>query len=277
MNKNFIPSGAFAKLCSTSKETLRHYKDLGLLIPKYKGENGYQYYDAEQFYDYYAIAIFKKTGTSLSKIKDFIGQQNIQALLDTLKEQENALAEEKRKIEEMQFIIKNSIVNMTMGISHPTLNIQPQIDFFPKEHLLAVPHNEFDIAHENQDEDTILISVLGKYKNICDQYHVQTDYQLGAMISFWDKSITHLYTRVDKIYKNEYYRQKPAGKYLYIIQRGNWNLTACYNTLFSYIEENCIKVVGDIYSYDLAGFMLNGIEENAMTMISVQIDKEQGN
>ncbi len=272
MNRNFIPSGAFAKLCSTTKETLRHYKDLGLLIPKYKGENGYQYYDAEQFYDYYAIAIFKKTGTSLCKIKECVEHQNIPMLLNTLKEQQRALAQEKRKIEEMQFIIKNSIVNLTMGLSQSTLNIQPQIGFFEKEHLLAVPHNEFDIAPENQDDNTILISVLNKYKDICNRHHVQTDYQLGAIMGFEDKNITHLYTRVNKVYKNPYYRQKPAGNYLYIIQRGTWNLTACYDTLFSYIEDNSIKVIGDIYSYDLSGFMLNGIEENSITMISIQIN-----
>ncbi|MEG0692531.1 MAG: MerR family transcriptional regulator [Oscillospiraceae bacterium] len=276
MNKNFIPSGAFAKLCDTSKETLRHYKDLGILIPKYKGENGYQYYDAEQFYDYYAISIFKKTGTSLSKIKECIRHQNIPIILDTLKEQEHALAEEKRKIEEMQFIIRNSIVNMTLGLSHPTLNIQPQIGNFPKEHLIAVPHNEFDIAQHQADEDAMLISILAKYKAVCDQHCVQTDYQLGAIIGLQDKGITHLYTRVDKAYKNKYYQQKPAGKYLYIIQRGNWDLTTCYDTLFSYISQNRIKVTGNIYSYDLAGFMINGVEENSMTIISIQVQEEQG-
>lgn len=273
MNKKSIPSGAFAKLCDTSKETLRHYKDLGLLIPKYKGENGYQYYDAEQFYDYYAISIFKKTGTSLSKIKECIGHQNIPIILDTLKEQEHALAEEKRKIEEMQFIIKNSIVNMTLGLSHPALNAQPQIGNFSKEHLIVVPHNEFDIAQKQTDEDAMLISILAKYKAVCDEHRVQTDYQLGAIIGLADKGITHLYTRVDKAYKNKYYWQKPAGKYLYIIQRGNWDLSTCYNTLFSYISQNRINVIGNIYSYDLAGFMINGVEENSMTIISIQVQE----
>lgn len=275
MNKSYIPSGAFAKLCNTSKETLRHYHDMGLLIPRHTGENGYKYYDAEQFYDYYAIAIYKKTGTSLSKIKECICHQDIQSLLDTLKEQDCALAKEKRKIEEMQFIIKNSITNMSLGLSHTTLSRQPQIGFFEKEHLLAIPHDEFDNAKEHEDEDIILIAVLNKYKEICDKYHVQTDYQLGAIMGIQDKTITHLYTRVDKVYKNKYYRQKPAGRYLYIIQQGNWDLTACYDTLFSYIEKNGINVVGNLYSYDLAGFMLNGNEKNSMTIISIQIDEER--
>ena len=30
--------------CGTTKETLRHYKDIGLLMPVAKAENGYQLY-----------------------------------------------------------------------------------------------------------------------------------------------------------------------------------------------------------------------------------------
>lgn len=95
MHKNAISSGEFAKLCNTSKETLRHYKDIGLLTPRYEAENGYQYYDAEQFYDYYAIAIFKKTGTSLAKIKECMSHQNIPSILKTLSDQQDALIKEK--------------------------------------------------------------------------------------------------------------------------------------------------------------------------------------
>lgn len=272
MHKNAISSGEFAKLCNTSKETLRHYKDIGLLTPRYEAENGYQYYDAEQFYDYYAIAIFKKTGTSLAKIKECMSHQNIPSILKTLSDQQEALIKEKRKIEQMQFVVKNALLNMSMGLYHNPTDSTPQIDFFNKEHLLAVPHNEFSISQEDQDdEDRILISVLRKYKEICDTYNVQTDYQLGAIMSFDSKRITHLYTRVNKTYKNPYYQQKPAGKYLYSIHKGNWDLSATYEKFFSYIKQNHIRTIGDIYAYDLAGFMINGVENNSMTIISIQV------
>ena len=46
--KGWLTSGAFAALCGTTKETLRHYKDIGLLLPVHQGDNGYFYYDVEQ-------------------------------------------------------------------------------------------------------------------------------------------------------------------------------------------------------------------------------------
>ena len=51
--KGWLTSGAFAALCGTTKETLRHYKDIGLLSPAHQGDNSYFYYDVEQFYDFY--------------------------------------------------------------------------------------------------------------------------------------------------------------------------------------------------------------------------------
>lgn len=77
---------------------LKQYKDIELLIPKFEGDNGYQYYDAEQYYDYYAIAIFKQTGTTLAKIKDCLRHQNIPSILQILSEQQEALAKEKKRL-----------------------------------------------------------------------------------------------------------------------------------------------------------------------------------
>ncbi len=38
--KGWLTSGAFAALCGTTKETLRHYKDIGLLSPAHQGNSG---------------------------------------------------------------------------------------------------------------------------------------------------------------------------------------------------------------------------------------------
>ena len=60
--KGWLTSGAFAALCGTTKETLRHYKDIGLLSPAHQGDNGYFYYDVEQFYDFMLSPSFARRG-----------------------------------------------------------------------------------------------------------------------------------------------------------------------------------------------------------------------
>ena len=66
--KGWLTSGAFATLCGTTKETLRHYKDVGLLLPVHRRENNYFYYDVEQFYDFYAIFILSSEGVALADV-----------------------------------------------------------------------------------------------------------------------------------------------------------------------------------------------------------------
>lgn len=272
MYKNFISSGEFAKLCDTSKETLRHYKNIGLLTPEYEADNGYLYYDPEQFYDYYAIAILKQTGTSLAKIKECMHEQNIPSVLNTLKEQQAALQQEKKKIEHMQFIVKNALFNINLGHYYDANHSEPKIDFFNHEHLLALPHDEFSISEDTkEDKGKALISILHKYKAICATHDIQTDYQLGALIPFESQSITHLYTRINRAYKHPYYYKKPAGRYLYTIHKGNCDLNQAYQSFFEFIKKHAICTTGPLYAYDLAGFMLNNVENNLMTIISIQI------
>ncbi len=71
--------------------------------------------------------------------------------------------------------------------------------------------------------------------------------------------------------KTPYYQQKSAGKYLYSFHKGNWDLSTTYEKFFSYIKQHHIRTIGDIYAYDLAGFMINGVENNSMTIISIQV------
>ena len=268
----YLTSGEFAKLCDTSKETLRHYKDVGLLPPAHVGENGYQYYDPEQFYDFYAISIFKKTGTSLSKIKECMSHQQIPTILQTLQKQQKALAIELKKVQQMQFVVDNSIQNMKFGVSSELAEFTPEIAFFNEEHLLAVPSEEFSITEEERkDENRMFISILRRYKELCDAYDVHTDFQLGAIMPLDDFTVTHLYTRVRTADSNPYYHLKPAGNYLYLLLKRTWDASEGYEKLSNYIEQQKIETVGDLYAYDLAGFMINGTVENTMTLLSIRV------
>ena len=275
--KNYLTSGEFAKLCGTTKVTLRHYKDIGLLSPAREGENGYLYYDAMQFYDFYAIAVFKQTGTRLCEIKDCMKRQNAGEILELLKKQEKRLEEEKRKLEQMEFMVKNSVNNMSLGFSDLFEEGTPQIVEFKKESLLAIPSEEFHLTQaEQENSDLALISVLKKCRSICEAHEIQTDYQLGAIMTketflSGEKEIHSIFMRTNKKQATAYHREKPSGSYLCLLHKGQWRLAEAYRQLAAFIKERNLMIRGDVYAYDLAGFMINGMEKNAMTLISVQV------
>ena len=131
-----MTSGAFAALCGTTKETLRHYKDIGLLSPARQGDNGYFYYDAEQFYDFFAISIFRRTGTPLEEVRRCLLGQDAAGTLAQLLEQRVRLEDERRRLERMDFMLSGMIRGLELGKAPDMI---PRVLWFEREHLLALP------------------------------------------------------------------------------------------------------------------------------------------
>ena len=271
--KGWLTSGAFAALCGTTKETLRHYKDVGLLLPAHQGDNGYFYYDVEQFYDFYAISIFRQTGTPLEEICRCLRGQDTTKTIELLREQKDRLEAERRRLEHMDFVLSSALHNLEFG---PGPDMVPRTAWFDREHLLALPVGELEgLMTPADSEDETLIVVLERCRALCSQYGIQTDFQLGAIHQPGEQggpgAISHLYTRIKEKADFPYYQDKLAGNYLYVCCRGHWDISAAYVTLDAYIRERGLRTAGPFYACDLAGFILNGVEKNAASIISVQL------
>ena len=69
-------AGKFAQVCQTTKDTLRHYDEIGLLKPASINENGYRVYSASQIIDFLTIASLQEAGCSLEEIRNFQRQHD---------------------------------------------------------------------------------------------------------------------------------------------------------------------------------------------------------
>ena len=274
--KGWLTSGAFAALCGTTKETLRHYKDIGLLSPTHQGDNSYFYYDVEQFYDFYAISIFRQTGTPLEEVRRCLQGQDTAQTIALLREQRGRLETERQKLAHMDFVLSSALRNLEFG---SVSDMVPQTAWFETEHLLALPVEELKgLMAPTASEDEMLIAVLERCQRLCGQYGIQTDFQLGAIHQPGEQqggpgAISHLYTRIKEKADFPYYMEKPAGHYLYLCCRGRWDISEGYAVLKSYILEHGLDITRNFYACDLAGFILNSVEKNAVSMISVQLSE----
>lgn len=107
MEKHRFKTAEFAALCGVKKDTLLHYDHIGLLKPQWVGENGYRYYSARQLPVYDLIAALRRLGTPLGEIRDYLGKRSPQALLELLAEKEEALAQERRRLDQMEALLHN--------------------------------------------------------------------------------------------------------------------------------------------------------------------------
>lgn len=102
MEKNmeyYISAGEFAKLCNTTRDTLRYYHKQGILVPFKDERNGYHYYSYAQMASFYFIMIFRRLGCSVADIKSYLlGGEEVRfdAFLD---KQYEALLEERRELD----------------------------------------------------------------------------------------------------------------------------------------------------------------------------------
>lgn len=67
-----ITAGEFAKMCQTTRDTLRYYERKGILVPKKNPVNGYHYYSYAQISSYYFIRTFRGLDCSVGDIKEYL-------------------------------------------------------------------------------------------------------------------------------------------------------------------------------------------------------------
>lgn len=112
MPDDLLKAGEFARLCGTTKETLRHYRDIGLLGPVAKAKNGYQLYSPLQLSDYLLISSLQQAGCSLHEIKGYLNEPDSEALESVMEDRISAIVEQRRALLMQKSLLENTLARM---------------------------------------------------------------------------------------------------------------------------------------------------------------------
>ena len=74
--QEYLSAGRFAALVGTTKETLFHYDEIGLFVPKRRGTNGYRYYAMDQIETFDVIGMLRELGMPLAEIRNYLEQRS---------------------------------------------------------------------------------------------------------------------------------------------------------------------------------------------------------
>ena len=74
--QEYLSAGRFAALVGTTKETLFHYDEIGLFVPKRRGTNGYRYYAMDQIETFDVIGMLRELGMPLAEIRNYQEQRS---------------------------------------------------------------------------------------------------------------------------------------------------------------------------------------------------------
>ena len=105
-------AGKFAQACQTTKDTLRHYDEIGLLKPTAVNENGYKVYCASQIIDFLTIASLREAGCSLEEIRNFQKQHDPAMTLRLFNSKKAEIEAKAREIERKRQLIESAIASL---------------------------------------------------------------------------------------------------------------------------------------------------------------------
>lgn len=265
MRKSFFTTGQFAKLCETTKETLRHYSNIGLLKPDIKEKNGYQYYSQRQLCDFYLINTLKNTGCKLNTINQYINDDENDDLIDLLEQQLEQMLIEKRNMEKREQVIRQSIDKYKSMKKYNKFNT-----CYVKE-----DHEEYFILTDLKDVELNgeWMKSINNHLKYCEEKKLNIEYQLSYITKLAKEEKDFKYYIASKIYSKiecERLHIKPKGKYIKYIHKGEYKPKEIYDSIEKYAESN--KLNFEKYSYESEiSLYKQAYEDNYVIEISVQI------
>lgn len=269
--QTYYSTGEFAKLCHTTKETLFHYDEIGLLKPKIIKDNGYRYYLSSQYFEFDLIKVLQEAKMSLKEIREFMIQRNSENFVYILSEKYQQLEDEKKKIENMQYRIQQSISMTKYGVE--TQHMVPFLEECSQEHLLT-------IALPNRTlSDREMMGYVSDHLDYCAKHHISEELPLGTII-YHDQFLNRdyhenmYYVKIKKAMNDSQYRLKPKGVYATILHEGFYDtIGESIDRLFDFVDEQGYKMIGDAYEYEIHNYFIAQDMDHYLISLSIQVEK----
>ncbi len=115
--KEWLTTGAFAKLCGVSKHTLFHYDAMGLFSPQRVDEKGYRYYHVLQYDTFRTIAQLQTTEMTLQEVKAYLACRSPEKLHTTLLEREAVLEKKINALKAVQAAVRSTRLQMAEAVT----------------------------------------------------------------------------------------------------------------------------------------------------------------
>ena len=278
----FLKTGEFAKLCRTTKETLRHYANIGLLVPSMQAENGYNYYSFTQFADFALISALQSTGLSLGEIRAYLSNPSTASLNRLLEERIESITVQIEEMQRKQQVLEGALNQAQRLYSwfDDSVSVTPEgyrwrIVHCPEEFFL-----ETSVAYEEGKEDDFVHALID-HVEYCEAQGWTATFQEAYRIGegYLDaKNYAAGFCAEERIPKridSPRLRVKPAGRYFQWLNcidlgqlvdeegdiarnTGDFSssednpMFAAYDAMHSFAHEHNIKLAGDLYDVVLS-------------------------
>jgi DNA-binding transcriptional MerR regulator len=242
-DSGFFTVSGFAKFARTTKNTLIHYAEIGLLSPVLRNEeNGYRYYSIGQLADLNMIRTLQALGMPLAEIKTLkdrrtpeLAEEVFTQLLDTIGEK---IAEWVRA-QKLLFTLRKAI-HAAKNVDENAITIQ----FLPPEAIVLGDLNDYSRGKNDY-------SALVCFYDAISQKFPDLDLNYPVWAVFSEERIK----RGDWVWPDRYYfynpeghDRRPAALYATGYTRcGYGQSDALYKRMLDFIDKNGFEICGNAY------------------------------
>ena len=253
-----ISAGVFARICQTTRDTLRYYEKQRILVPKKSEKNGYHYYSYAQISSFYFISTFRGLGCSVEDIKEYLlGGEEVR--FDGFVDRQYAvLLKQKRELERRIGIIGNTRKLLEQirrnDTGKPELYEQPEIFRLKVTKVLSDPATSFSEISTD----------IHRHLKACDHPGVQA-FPMGAAIGREDfQKGQYVYREVfsfaDAQAAGPGIREIPGIRTVVMVCREkDGDIRLAYQKIRNYLKEQALQLSSDLYSLSI----VNVIDPNA--------------
>lgn len=263
--------GEFATLCNTTKDTLNHYSQIGLLEPAEIADNGYRQYTIREFFLFSMIRTLRSNGCSLDEIRTIIQTGDSHQYIEFLEKHKQEYMKKRLELKESIYMLDHCIRFMKRSTSIPsgvpmiTVETDP-IYLYTTQAIHPVHYNDADFK-----------DLLFHHLMATTDHKDVIKYPVGAIIKQEDflqdnYSFSCLVSRSTRPCSEEHGRTLHIGKYLsYLSQSKERNTDAAYALLHDYIREHHLTVCGDIFEFGIIGNLSMKREDVCLIHIKIPI------
>lgn len=269
----FLTSGEFAKLCQTTKDTLRHYHEMGILTPQKNEENGYYYYSLSQVTSFYFINIFRQLDTPLKDIKSCLFTPDDEYYYDFCNKQLGNLYKMKNEIENKIAALGNATKLMNYMKQAPDgepciVTLQQRPVYYTTE-----------ITSRHSDSAVDISDDIRKHIERCNQKQHVHIFPVGVSINYEDFCKGHYQYRTlcSSISSEEIAPdiiRLPTNTVVGCsCKDSTTDIRNIYQKLQQYLVDNKLKVISDLFSISLFNFVDTNEQHRYLKYLFVCIEK----
>lgn len=269
--EKYYSIGEFATLCNTTKDTLHHYNQIGLLKPAGIAENGYRQYTIQEFFLFSIIRTLRSNGCSLDEIQTLLESGDTNQYIKFFEAHKQEYIKKDAELKQSIHILDHCIrfmkrsVSLPSGVPMVTIETEPiYLYVTPSVEPVTHYHSEFKqlmfhhLVAMSDNPEVIKYPVGGIMKK---EDFVKENYSLSCLVS---RSTTELY--------GEHAKTLHLGKCLsYLHQSEKNDIENAYQILQDYIEEHELEVCGDIFELGIIGDFSSKGENVHLTHIRIPI------